>query len=298
MNSWEVKNNINHDSAIYVAGHLGLAGSALVRRLKQSGYHNIITRSPEELDLTQQTPVLDFISEHKPDYIFLAAAKVGGIRANSTYPADFIYQNLAIEMNVINAAHHANVDRLMFLGSNCIYPRDCPQPMQESYLLNGPLEPTSEPYSIAKLAGIKLCESFYRQHGRKFLVVMPTDLYGPNDNFDLKNSHVLPALLRKIHEAKESDKDEVIVWGTGNPQREFLHADDMADACLFLMERGIQSGIYNLGTGLDVTITELAELIKTVVDHDCELRYDGRYPDGTRRKLSDIFPMLLMMDRR
>lgn len=275
-------------SRIYVAGHRGLVGSAIVRRLRSEGYHNIVTRTHGELDLLDQRAVHEFMHTHTPDYIFLAAAKVGGIHANSTFPADFIYQNLAIESNIIHAAYASGVNRLMFLGSSCIYPRDCPQPMKESYLLTGPLEKTNEPYAIAKIAGIKLCESYNRQHGTRYISVMPTNLYGQNDNFDLKNSHVLPALLRKMHEAKINNERTVTIWGTGNPRREFLHVDDMADACVFLMGQEHAGEIYNIGTGQDITIHDLAGLIKEIVDHDCELIFDATMPDGAPRKLLDV----------
>jgi len=283
--------DIGADSPIFVAGHRGLAGSAIVRRLKQAGYSNIVTRSRQQLDLTNQAAVQDFMLTLRPSYIFLAAAKVGGINANNSLPADFIYQNLAIESNVIHAAHLANVNKLLFLGSSCIYPRDCPQPMSESHLLTGPLEKTSEPYGVAKIAGLCLCESYNRQYGRKYISVMPTNLYGPNDNFDLDNSHVLPALIRKIHEAKKNNQTQVTIWGTGTPYREFLHADDMADGCLFLMEKGVDQGIYNLGTGVEVSISKLANVIKDVIKLDCEFVYDDRYPDGTPRKLCDVSKM-------
>ena len=276
------------DSCIYVAGHSGMVGSALFRRLRKSGYNNIITRTHEYLDLLDQRAVHEFMLTHKPDYIFLAAAKVGGIYANNTFPADFIYQNLAIEMNIIHAAYAAGVSKLMFLGSSCIYPRDCRQPMKESYLLTGPLEPTNEPYAIAKIAGIKLCESYNRQHGTHYISVMPTNLYGPNDNFDLKNSHVLPALLRKMHEAKINKQRSVTIWGTGKPRREFLHVDDLADACVYLMEQEVSDSIYNIGTGEDITISDLAKLIKDIVGCDCELVFDAAMPDGTPRKLLDV----------
>lgn len=279
------------DNKIYVAGHRGLVGSALMRRLGQGGYTNLLTRTHQELDLLNQAAVHEFVHQEKPDYIFLAAAKVGGIHANNTLRADFIYQNLVIETNIIHAAYEAGVGGLMFLGSSCIYPRDCPQPMKEEYLLTGPLEQTNEPYAISKIAGIKLCESFNRQYGTHYVSVMPTNLYGQNDNFDLENSHVMPALMRKCHEAKQNGEGKMIVWGTGKPMREFLHVDDMADACVFLMENGIGEGIYNIGTGTDVTIRELAETVKEVIGFEGELEFDTSKPDGTLRKLLDVSRM-------
>ena len=276
------------DAKLYVAGHRGMAGSAIVRRLQAGGYQNIITRTRAELDLTNQAAMRVFMEAEKPEYIFLAAGKVGGIQANNTYRAEFFYQNLMMEANVIHAAHQAGVNRLLFLGSSCIYPRDCPQPIKEEYLLTGPLEPTNEPYAIAKIAGIKLCESYNRQYGRQYVSVMPTNLYGPNDHYDLNNSHVLPALLRKAHEAKLRGDARLEVWGSGQPRREFLHVDDMADACVFVMERGLTSGLYNIGMGSDVTIRELAETIMDVVGFEGELAFDASKPDGTPRKLLDV----------
>jgi len=276
------------DARFYVAGHRGMAGSAIVRRLQAGGYKNILGRSRAELDLTDQAAVNAFMEAEKPDYIFLAAGNVGGIHANNTYRAEFIYQNLMMEANIIHAAHRAGVNRLLFLGSSCIYPRDCPQPIKEEYLLTGPLEQTNEPYAIAKIAGIKLCESYNRQYGRQFVSVMPTNLYGPNDNYDLASSHVLPALLRKAHEAKLRGDTKLEVWGSGKPRREFLHVDDMADAGVFVMERGIIEGVYNVGTGSDVTIRELAETIVEVAGFEGELAFDASKPDGTPRKLLDV----------
>ena len=276
------------DAKIYVAGHRGMAGSAIVRRLQAGGYRNIVTRTRVELDLTDQAAMSAFMKVEKPEYIFLAAGKVGGIHANNTYRAEFIYENLMVEANVIHAAHRAGVNRLLFLGSSCIYPRDCPQPIKEEYLLTGPLEPTNEPYAIAKIAGIKLCESYNRQYGRQYVSVMPTNLYGPNDHYDLANSHVLPALLRKAHEAKLRGDGKLEVWGSGKPRREFLHVDDMADACVFIMERGITEGVYNVGMGSDVTIRELAETIMAVVGFKGDLMFDASKPDGTPRKLLDV----------
>jgi GDP-L-fucose synthase len=279
---------MNKNAKIYIAGHNGMVGSAIARSLTAEGYNNIVTRSKLELNLLDQAAVFSFLEQEKPDYIFLAAAKVGGIHANNTYRADFIYQNLVIEANLIHGAHQAGVDRLCFLGSSCIYPRDCPQPIKEEYLLTGPLEPTNEPYAIAKIAGIKLCESYNRQYGRQYVSAMPTNLYGPNDNYDLENSHVLPALLRKAHVAKGRGDHEFVIWGTGTPMREFLYVDDMADACVFLMENNITQGLFNVGTGTDVTIHELAELVMEVVDFKGKLVFDTTKPDGTPRKLLDV----------
>ncbi len=279
------------DSKIYVAGHKGLAGSAILRRLEAGGYRNIITRTHAELDLTNQGAVNDFFASEKPEYVFLAAAKVGGIYANNTYPAEFIYQNLMIGSNVIQAAHEQRVKKLMFLGSSCIYPRHAPQPMKEEYLLTGKLEPTNEPYAISKIAGIKMCASYNRQYGTNFLSVMPTNLYGPGDNYDLQNSHVLPALIRKMHEAKERADKEVIVWGTGAPRREFLYSDDLADACVFLMERcnaGDVGEFINVGVGQDATIREIAELVAEVVQFRGRLVFDPSKPDGMPLKLLDV----------
>lgn len=279
---------MNKDSKIFVTGHRGMVGSALVRRLQAGGYTNIITRSRQELDLLSQAAVQQFLADEQPDYIFIAAAKVGGIYANNTYRADFIYQNLMIEANLIHGAHIAGVQRLMFLGSSCIYPRDCPQPIKEEYLLTGALECTNEPYAIAKIAGIKLCEAYNAQYGRQYVSVMPTNLYGPNDNYDLETSHVLPALLRKAHEAKLRGDKELVVWGTGTPQREFLYVDDLADACVFLMEQGYAGSLLNIGTGQDVTIRELAETIMDVVGFTGRIVFDAAKPDGTMRKVLDV----------
>jgi GDP-L-fucose synthase len=273
---------------IYVTGHRGMVGSALVRRLQVGGYDNVLTRSREQLDLLDQQAVHRFLAEERPDYTFIAAAKVGGIQANNLYRADFIYQNLMIEANLVHGAHLAGVQRLMFLGSSCIYPRDCPQPIKEEYLLTGPLEPTNEPYAIAKIAGIKLCESYNRQFGRKYVSVMPTNLYGPNDNYDLANSHVLPALIRKAHEARVRGDAQYVVWGSGTPRREFLYVDDLADACVFLMERGYDGPLVNIGTGEDVTIRELAETVMNVVGFRGRITFDANKPDGTPRKLLDV----------
>jgi GDP-L-fucose synthase len=276
------------DAKIYIAGHRGMVGSAILRHLEAKGYSNILTRNSQELDLLDQNLVFAFLQEEKPEYIFLAAAKVGGIHANNTYRADFIYQNLAIESNLIHGAHLAGVKRLCFLGSSCIYPRDCPQPIKEEYLLTGPLEQTNEPYAIAKIAGIKLCESYNQQYGHQFVSVMPTNLYGPNDNYDLSNSHVLPALLRKAHEAKERGDSDLVIWGTGTPKREFLYVDDMAAACVFLMENDIIEGLFNVGSGTDVTIRELAETVMDVVGFKGGIIFDTTKPDGTPRKLLDV----------
>ncbi|MEO8299141.1 MAG: GDP-L-fucose synthase [Burkholderiales bacterium] len=273
---------------IFVTGHRGMVGSALVRRLQAGGYGNIVTRSHAELDLLDQRAVHAFLAAERPDYLFIAAAKVGGIQANNLYRADFLYQNLLIEANLIHGAHLAGVQRLMFLGSSCIYPRDCPQPIKEDYLLTGPLEPTNEPYAIAKIAGIKLAESYNRQYGRQYVSAMPTNLYGPNDNYDLANSHVLPALIRKAHEAKQRGDSEYIVWGTGTPRREFLYVDDLADACVHLMEQGYDGDLVNVGTGEDVTIRELAETVMSVVGFEGRIVFDATKPDGTPRKLLDV----------
>jgi GDP-L-fucose synthase len=280
---------MDKSAKIYVAGHRGMVGSAIVRRLEAAGYTNVIARASSELDLTQQAAVSDFLSSERPDYIFMAAAKVGGIHANNTYRADFIYQNLIIEANVTHAAAKAGVGRMLFLGSSCIYPRDCPQPIKEDYLLTGPLEATNEPYAIAKIAGVKLCESYNLQYGTQYVSAMPTNLYGPNDNYDLANSHVLPALIRKAHQAKLRGDSSYTVWGSGRPMREFLHVDDMASACVFLMEHEeIVDGLFNVGTGTDVTIRELAETVMDVVGFGGEIVFDASKPDGTPRKLLDV----------
>jgi len=280
---------LTKDAKIYVAGHRGMVGSALVRNLQSKGYANIVYRTRFEMDLLDQRSVLTFLKLEQPAYIFIAAAKVGGIHANNTNRADFIYENLAVEANLIHGAYQAGIKKLCFLGSSCIYPRDCPQPIKEEYLLTGPLEPTNEPYAIAKIAGIKLCESFNRQYGTKFVSVMPTNLYGPNDNYDLNNSHVLPALIRKAHEAKLRGDTSYVVWGSGKPMREFLYVDDMADACVHLMERDdIHDGLFNVGTGQDVTIRELAETVMDVVGFEGEIVFDASKPDGTPRKLLNV----------
>ena len=276
------------NAKIYVAGHRGMVGSAIVRRLTSGGYNNLAARTHAELDLTDQRAVEHFLSAEKPDYIFLAAAKVGGIHANNTYRAEFIYENLMVQANVIHGAWKAGVKRLLFLGSSCIYPRDCAQPISEEYLLTGPLEQTNEPYAIAKIAGIKLCESYNRQYGTQYVSAMPTNLYGPNDNYDLNNSHVLPALIRKAHEAKLCGDKELVVWGSGKPMREFLYVDDMADACVFLMENGPSEGLFNVGTGEDITIRELAETVMNVVGFEGQIVFDASKPDGTPRKLLNV----------
>ncbi len=282
----EVKN-----SKIYIAGHLGMVGSALVRRLQQAGYNNLLMHSRSELDLTNQSEVIKFLSYEKPDYIFIAAAKVGGIHANNTYRAEFIYQNLMIQANIIDAAWRAGTQRLLCLGASCIYPRNCPQPMREEHLLSGPLEETNEPYAIAKIAGIKMCESYNRQYGTHYAVAMPTSLYGPNDNYDLNNSHVLPALIRKVHEAKLRGDKQLVVWGSGTPIREFLFVDDLADACIFLMEQNIANGTFNIGFGEGVTIRELAETVMDVVGFQGEIVFDTSKPDGTPCKILDVEQM-------
>lgn len=276
------------DSKIFVSGHRGLVGSAIGRRLVAGGYTNILTRTRGELDLLDQRAVHEYLCEERPDYIFAAAAKVGGIQANNLYRAEFIYENLMASANLIHGAHLAGVQKLMFLGSSCIYPRGCPQPMREEYLLTGPLEQTNEPYAIAKIAGIKLCESYNRQFGRQYVSVMPTNLYGPNDNYDLESSHVLPALIRKAHEARERGDTEYVVWGSGTPRREFLYVDDLADACVFLAERGYDGPLINIGAGEDVTIRELAEAVMEVVKFPGRIRFDSSKPDGTPRKLLDV----------
>ncbi|MBY3387998.1 GDP-L-fucose synthase [Rhizobium leguminosarum] len=279
---------MNRDVKIYVAGHRGMVGSAIVRRLKAGGYTNIVTRSHAELDLVNQAAVAEFMKAERPDYIFMAAARVGGIHANNVYRAEFLYQNLMIETNVVHAAWQAGVERMLFLGSSCIYPRDCPQPIREEYLLTGPLEQTNEPYAIAKIAGVKLCESYNRQYGTRYVSGMPTNLYGPNDNYDLDSSHVMPALIRKVHEAKIRGDRQLVVWGSGRPMREFLYVDDMADACVFLMEKEVSEGLINIGTGEDITIRELAETIMRVVGFTGEIVYDQTKPDGTPRKLMSV----------
>ena len=279
---------MDQDSRIYVAGHNGLVGSALVRRLRAAGFTNLIVRSHGDCDLENQGAVFKLFLEEKPEYVFLAAAKVGGILANATYPVDFIRSNLMVQNNVIDASHFSGVKKLLFLGSSCIYPKLAPQPIKEEYLLTGDLEPTNEWYAIAKIAGIKLCQAYRAQHGLNAIALMPTNLYGPGDNFDLASSHVLPALLRKFHEAKLSGAQEVVMWGTGTPRREFLHVDDLADACLHLMQHYDAPEIVNVGTGEDLTIRELAEQVKTTVGFEGRIVQDTTKPDGTPRKLLDV----------
>jgi GDP-L-fucose synthase len=282
---------MNSDSKIYVAGHRGLVGSAIVRRLRADGRSNLLLRTHAELDLLDQRTVDEFFGRERPEYVFLAAAKVGGIHANNTYRADFIYQNLMIESNIIHASYRHGVKKLMFLGSSCIYPKHAPQPMKEEHLLTGLLEPTNEPYAIAKIAGIKMCDAYNRQYGTNFMSVMPTNLYGLGDNYDLQNSHVLPALIRKMHEAKQQNAREVVVWGSGTPKREFLYSEDMADACVFLMEKYNAADIgefVNIGSGREITIRELAELVAGIVGFRGQLVFDASKPDGTPRKLLDV----------
>jgi GDP-L-fucose synthase len=292
---------MNLNAKIYVAGHRGLVGSALIRQLHAKGYSNIVTRTHAELDLTKQQLVADFFTSEKPEYVILAAAKVGGIHANNTYPAEFIQENLAIQSNVIHQSYLNGVKRLLFLGSSCIYPRDCPQPIKEEYLLTGPLEPTNRPYALAKIAGIEMCWSYNRQYGTQYLAVMPTNLYGPGDNYHLENSHVIPAMIRKFHEAKVNNQDKVTIWGTGTPKREFLYSDDMAEACVFVMNLADEDyqpllaadrndglpPLLNFGSGSDLSIAELASLIKEVVGFTGEIALDSTKPDGTMRKLMD-----------
>ena len=275
-------------SRVYIAGHNGMVGSAILRKLTAEGYTNFVLRTSRELDLRNQQAVTDFFINEKPDFVFLAAAKVGGIHANNVYRADFLYENLMIQSNVIHQSYLSGVKKLMFLGSSCIYPKLAPQPLKEEYLLTGLLEPTNEPYAIAKITGIKMCEAYRAQYGCNFISVMPTNLYGPNDNYDLENSHVLPALLRKFHEAKIDNKPFVEVWGTGTPRREFLHVDDLADACYFLMQNYNEGEFINVGTGEDISIRELALLIKEVTGYEGEIRWDTSKLDGTPRKLMDV----------
>ena len=288
---------MQRDARIYVAGHTGLAGSAIRRALERAGYSNLVLRRHAELELTDARAVTEFFERERPEYVFLAAAKVGGILANDSYPADFIRENLAVQLNVIHEAWRAGVKRLLFLGSSCIYPRDCPQPIREEYLLSGPLEATNRAYALAKIAGVEMCWSYNRQHGAKFLAVMPTNLYGPGDGYDLRNSHVLPALIRKIHEAKQGGARQVTLWGSGRPRREFLYSDDMAEACAFLMRlpeadfgalvAPAQAPVINIGAGADQSIAELAALIAEVLEYRGEFVYDASKPDGTPRKLLD-----------
>ena len=279
---------MNKDDKIYIAGHRGMVGSAILRKLEAEGYKNIITRTSAELDLRRQAEVEAFFEQEKPDYVFLAAAKVGGIVANNTYRADFIHENIMIQNNVIHCAHLNGVKKLMFLGSSCIYPKMAPQPLHEDALLTGLLEPTNEPYAIAKISGIKMCEAYRSQYGSNFISVMPTNLYGPNDNYHPQNSHVLPALIRKFHEAKRDASPSVTIWGTGSPKREFLHVDDLAEACVCLMEEYDEEGFLNVGTGEDLSIKDLALMIKDIVGYEGELEFDLSKPDGTPRKLMDV----------
>lgn len=279
---------MNKNDKIYIAGHRGMVGSAIMRQLTAGGFQNIIFRTSAELDLRRQQDVADFFAQEKPDYVFLAAAKVGGILANNTYRADFLYENLMIQNNVIHSAYQHEVKKLMFLGSSCIYPKLAPQPLKEEYLLTGLLEPTNEPYAIAKIAGIKMCDAYRAQYGCNFISVMPTNLYGPNDNYDLNNSHVLPAMLRKFHEAKVNGQESVTLWGSGTPMREFLHADDMASACVYLMLQYDEEGLVNIGTGEDISIKDLALLIRKITGFEGELVWDSSKPDGTPRKLMDV----------
>ena len=279
---------MSRSKKIYVTGQRGMVGSALVRRLQAGGYNKLLTRTHAELDLTDQRAVHAFLAEHRPGYILIAAAKVGGIQANNEQRAEFLYENLMIEANLIHGAHLAGVQRLMFLASSCIYPRDCVQPIKEEYLLTGPLEASNEPYAIAKIAGVKLAESYSRQYGRQYTSVMPTNLYGPNDNYDLATSHVLPALLRKAHEAKQGGDAELVVWGSGTPRREFLYVDDLAEACVHLMEQGYDGALVNIGCGEDLSIRELAETVMDVVGCRARIAFDSSKPDGTPRKLLDV----------
>lgn len=276
------------NSKIYVAGHRGMVGSAILRGLRKNGFDNLIFRKSKELDLRDQAAVNEFFRKERPDYVFLAAAKVGGIMANNVYRADFLYENLMIQSNVIHAAYQNGVKKLMFLGSSCIYPKLAPQPLKEDYLLTGLLEPTNEPYAIAKIAGIKMCDAYRAQYGCSFISAMPTNLYGPNDNYDLQNSHVLPALIRKFLTAKKNNEPSVVLWGTGTPLREFMHADDLADACLFLMDNFDEEGFVNVGTGVDLTIRDLSEMIKKIVGYEGDIIQDTTKPDGTPRKLMDV----------
>ena len=279
---------MDKNSKIYIAGHKGMVGSAIKRKLEQEGFTNFLTRNSSELDLRDQQQVADFFAQEKPDYVFLAAAKVGGIIANNTYRADFLYDNLQIQNNIIHSAYVNEVKKLMFLGSSCIYPKMAPQPLKEEYLLTGTLEPTNEPYAIAKIAGIKMCDAYRDQYGCNYISVMPTNLYGLNDNYHPQNSHVLPALIRRFHEAKEQNAAEVVIWGTGSPKREFLFADDLAEACYYLMQNYDEPGLVNIGTGEDLSIKDLALLIKQIIGFTGEIKFDTTKPDGTPRKLMDV----------
>ncbi len=279
---------MNKNSKIYIAGHRGLVGSAIVRRLKNEGYNNLLIKTHADVDLTRQENVEAFFESERPEYVFLSAAKVGGIHANNTFPAEFIYQNMMIQNNVLHSAYKTCVKKLLFLGSSCIYPKFAPQPMNEGHLLTGVLEPTNEAYAIAKISGIKMAEFYKKQYGANFISAMPTNLYGPGDNYDLQNSHVLPALIRKFHEAKEGKKPFVEIWGTGKPKREFLYIDDLAEACVFLMKNYNENGFVNIGTGTDVSIEELVSIIQEIVGYKGELKYNTEKPDGTPRKLLDV----------
>jgi GDP-L-fucose synthase len=279
---------MNKDSKVYIAGHKGMVGSAIYRKLEKEGYTNLITKTSSELDLRDQAAVADFFEQEKPAFVFLAAAKVGGIIANNTYRADFLYENLQIQNNIIHSAYLNKVEKLLFLGSSCIYPKMAPQPLKEEYLLTGLLEPTNEPYAIAKIAGIKMCDAYRAQYGCNYISVMPTNLYGYNDNYHPQNSHVLPALIRKFHEAKVQKNSSVMIWGTGTPKREFLFADDLAEACYYLMNNYDEKGLINIGTGEDITIKDLALLIKEIVGFEGEIKFDAAKPDGTPRKLMDV----------
>jgi len=279
---------MERNAKIYIAGHRGMVGSAILKKLKNEGFSNFILKTSKELDLRNQSAVASFFEKEKPDYVFIAAAKVGGIHANNTYRAEFIYNNLTIQHNIIHHSWLSGVNKLMFLGSSCIYPKLAPQPLKEEYLLTSSLEPTNEPYAIAKIAGIKMCQAYRSQYGCKFISIMPTNLYGPNDNYDLQNSHVLPALLRKFHEAKVGNIPKVEIWGTGTPKREFLHVDDLSDACFFLMENYDEDEIINVGTGEDISIKDLAEIIKQITGYKGRLEFDPSKPDGTPRKLLDV----------
>lgn len=281
-------NKMEKNARIYIAGHTGMVGSALVRKLKQEGFHRFLLPTSSELDLRNQQAVHDYFEREQPEYVFLAAAKVGGIAANNAYRADFLYDNLMIETNIIHAAYVYGVKKLLFLGSSCIYPKLAPQPLKEAYLLTGPLEYTNEPYAIAKIAGIKLCDAYRSQYGCRFISVMPTNLYGPNDHYDLRHSHVLPAMLRKFHEAKIKGQSHVTIWGTGKPRREFLHVDDLASACYFLMQQYDDAGLVNIGTGIDLSIHELADLIAAIVGFEGKIDHDLSKPDGTPQKLLDV----------
>jgi len=292
-----MSNKMKKESKIFIAGSRGLVGSAILRRLDKAGYANLLTPGHGELELMDQAAVSDYFKKHGPEYVILAAAKVGGIMANSTYPAEFIYENLMIQNNILHQSWVHGVKKLLFLGSSCIYPKLCPQPIREAYLMTGPLESTNSPYAMAKIAGIEMCWAYNRQYGTTFIPIMPTNMYGPNDNFDLETSHVLPALIRKFHEAKKTNADSVTIWGSGSPRREFLYVDDLADACLFLLSKEIDvkdpsaPPLFNIGTGKEITIKDLAEMIREICGCECKLRFDASKPDGTPRKLLDVSRM-------